>query len=188
MKFTVIVGLTTTLAATFVSAQNVTSAAAAPAASAATSTAVAPPAPSQDAPAQPPSAQVPSCAVQGTFELCLRNEDNYIRLCQETDNACLCRWHREKLTCWNNCPKDEGLRAQEIIVNNYCSMPGANVSITPWTSTAPATSVPIAPTYSPAMSASSVPTTPTNPKSDATALTMGQAGLMIGAMAAYILF
>jgi hypothetical protein len=61
-------------------------------------------------------------------------------------------------------------------------------SITPWTSTAPATSVPIAPTHSPAVPASSIPTTPTNPKSDATALAIGQAGLMIGAIAAYVLF
>ncbi|KAI8890832.1 hypothetical protein K501DRAFT_265821 [Backusella circina FSU 941] len=142
---------------------------------------VATPAPSDaaSAPASAPPNVVSSCSVKTTFDLCLQNEDNYIKLCPENDYACLCRWHREKLSCWNNCPKDEGLAQQEGVVSSYCSMPGANVSITPWTSTAPATSVPIMPTSSIVGTASSIAATPTNSKSSASTLAIGQGTLAI---------
>ncbi|KAI8642811.1 hypothetical protein BD408DRAFT_443187 [Parasitella parasitica] len=132
---------------------------------------------------------VSACAVQSTFELCLQNEDNYIKTCQEQDFACLCRWNKEKLTCWNNCPNDEGFARQEGVVSNFCSMPGANVSIAPWTSTIASTSTPILPTSVVATSATAVPTTPTNKPSSASILTMSQGALTLaGVVAAYMLF
>ncbi|KAI9484176.1 MAG: hypothetical protein EXX96DRAFT_607068 [Benjaminiella poitrasii] len=138
------------------------------------------------APAVP---NVSTCAVQSTFELCLQNEDNYIKTCQDQDFACLCRWHKEKLTCWNNCPNAVGYSAQQTLVQNYCSMPGANVSITPWTSTVAATSTPIVPSNIVSTSASIVNSTPTNKPSSASILTMSQGALaVIGFAAAYMLF
>ncbi|KAG2201379.1 hypothetical protein INT46_010184 [Mucor plumbeus] len=132
---------------------------------------------------------VSACAVQSTFELCLQNEDNYIKTCLEQDFACLCRWNKEKLTCWNNCPNDEGLARQEGVVSNFCSMPGANVSIAPWTSTIASTSTPVLPTSVVATSVSAVPTTPTNQPSSASILAISQGALtLVGVAAAYMLF
>ncbi|KAG2204967.1 uncharacterized protein EV154DRAFT_505368 [Mucor mucedo] len=137
----------------------------------------------------PTPSAVSACAVQSTFELCLHNEDNYIKTCQEQDFACLCRWNKEKLTCWNNCPNDEGFPRQEGLVSSLCSMPGANVSIAPWTSTIASTSTPIVQTSIVATSASTATTTPTNTHSAASALAVSQGVLfVVGSFAAYILF
>ncbi|KAI8988341.1 hypothetical protein BDF20DRAFT_855204 [Mycotypha africana] len=138
-----------------------------------------------EVPAATPSS-TSSCPVQSTFELCLKNEDNYIKTCQEQDYACLCRWHKEKLTCWNNCPHDLGLPNQQALVNDYCSRPGANVSIAPWTSSAPATSATLAPTQVAVNTPSSSPTAATNKPSSASNLLAHQSGAVLAAGAAAI--
>ncbi|KAI7903489.1 uncharacterized protein BX663DRAFT_506644 [Cokeromyces recurvatus] len=129
------------------------------------------------------------CAVQSTFELCLQNEDNYIKTCQDQDFACLCRWNKEKLTCWNNCPNADGYGAQQALVQNYCSMPGANVSITPWTSSVAATSTPIVQSSAVSTSTTSANSTPTNKTSSASILMLSQGALaIVGVVATYMLF
>ncbi|KAG1048289.1 hypothetical protein G6F43_009307 [Rhizopus delemar] len=81
-----------------------------------------------------------ACAVQSVFDLCIQNQDDYIKRCGIQDFACLCSTNKQKLSCWNNCPNDTGLLSQQGVVENYCSMPGANVSVTPWSSSALPTS------------------------------------------------
>ncbi|KAG1136463.1 hypothetical protein G6F38_012033 [Rhizopus arrhizus] len=81
-----------------------------------------------------------ACAVQSVFDLCIQNQDDYIKRCGNQDFACLCSTNKQKLSCWNNCPNDTGLLSQQGAVENYCSMPGANVSVTPWSSSALPTS------------------------------------------------
>ncbi|KAI8993488.1 hypothetical protein BDB01DRAFT_328908 [Pilobolus umbonatus] len=115
---------------------------------------------------------MPTCNVQSTFELCLQNEDKYINTCEEQDYACLCRWNKEKLTCWNNCPNDGGLASQAGIVSGLCSMPGANVTIPLWTSSLINTPTPIVATSIKPSSPQPVPTTSNNVTS--AALTMKQ--------------
>ncbi|KAG0732514.1 hypothetical protein G6F57_020158 [Rhizopus arrhizus] len=68
-----------------------------------------------------------ACAVQSVFDLCIQNQDDYIKRCGNQDFACLCSTNKQKLSCWNNCPNDTGLLSQQGVVENYCSMPGANV-------------------------------------------------------------
>ncbi|GAA5796709.1 hypothetical protein HPULCUR_002084 [Helicostylum pulchrum] len=100
-----------------------------------------------------------------------------------------CAWNKEKLTCWNNCPNDEGFPRQEGLVARVCSMPGANVSIAPWTSTIASSSTPIVQTSIVATSASTATTTPTNTHSAASALAVSQGALLvIGSFVAYVLF
>ncbi|KAI8353635.1 hypothetical protein EDC96DRAFT_517113 [Choanephora cucurbitarum] len=130
-----------------------------------------------------------SCALQATLDLCLQNEDNYIKTCGQQDFACLCRWSKEKLSCYSSCPNDVGVGSQKAIVDSYCSVPGANVSVAPWTSSgAPTSTVIAANTASVSSVASSTPSA-TGAKSAAATLAIGQSALVVaGAIAAYMLF
>ncbi|KAI8384740.1 uncharacterized protein BYT42DRAFT_563506 [Radiomyces spectabilis] len=127
------------------------------------------------------------CAAQDVFTLCQSNQDTYIKGCQLEDFQCLCRWHKAKLSCWDNCPNDAGRHTQDGLVTTYCSMPGANVTSiwVPPSSTAPPVSQP---------TSSGNPTKPTDASntptqgSSASGLTFDH-GLLgaAGAIAAYML-
>ncbi|KAI8083309.1 uncharacterized protein B0P05DRAFT_536870 [Gilbertella persicaria] len=138
----------------------------------------------------PTATSTSSCALQSTLDLCLQNEDNYIKTCQAQDFACLCRWNKEKLSCYSSCPNDLGAGAQKALVENYCSMPGANVSVAPWTSSVAPTSTAILSSSAAASStAASVSPAPSTAKSAAATLAVGQGALAVaGAVAAYMLF
>lgn len=46
------------------------------------------------------------------------------------DFACLCKWNRVKLQCWDNsCPNDPARATQAGVVENYCGVAKAN---SPW--------------------------------------------------------
>ncbi|KAI9497783.1 hypothetical protein BDB00DRAFT_592000 [Zychaea mexicana] len=78
-----------------------------------------------------------TCAAQTVFDLCKQNEDNYIKTCNQGDYACLCKWQKAKVSCWDTCPNDTERGTQEALMTTYCSQPGANVSnILPSTSLA----------------------------------------------------
>ncbi|CAO3615970.1 unnamed protein product [Mucor hiemalis] len=139
----------------------------------------------------PTQTSVSACAIQSTFELCLVQEQKYIETCNTKDvidYACLCRWNKEKLGCFNNCPGDDKRPAQQAEVDRVCSMPGANVSVAPWTSS-------ILPTITPTVQTSIVPTSsntastvPVNAHSGASTLFVSQGPLFVaGAIAAYVL-
>ncbi|KAI8097496.1 uncharacterized protein BX664DRAFT_326542 [Halteromyces radiatus] len=91
------------------------------------------------------------CSDQTVFELCLKNQDNYIKGCRSEEYACLCRWHSSKLSCYDNCPQDAGKLEQSRTVKDVCSQPGANVTLpaqswTPPTSSLLPTATGMAPT------------------------------------------
>ncbi|KAI8369067.1 hypothetical protein BD560DRAFT_397896 [Blakeslea trispora] len=130
-----------------------------------------------------------SCALQATLDLCLQNEDNYIKTCGQTDYACLCRWSKEKLSCYSSCPNDVNAATQKTLVDSYCSVPGANVSVAPWTSSGVPTSTAIAANTASVSSVASSTPSNTNSKSAAATLAIGQGALAVaGAVAAYMLF
>ncbi|CAO3639708.1 unnamed protein product [Cunninghamella blakesleeana] len=62
------------------------------------------------------------------FDLCLKNQDNYINGCKPDEFACLCRWHTSKLSCYDNCPLNIGKEEQTGKVKHVCSQPGANIT------------------------------------------------------------
>ncbi|CAO3703184.1 unnamed protein product [Rhizopus stolonifer] len=105
-----------------------------------------------------------------------------------TDYACLCSSNKQKLSCWYNCPNNGGFIPQQGVVQNYCSMPGANVSVTPWSSSVTPTSTQMiihsSVTASPATSV-----TPTKVVSGSSHVAIGKTALtLIGAALAYMLF
>ncbi|CAO3636763.1 unnamed protein product [Cunninghamella echinulata] len=78
----------------------------------------------------PPTQNGPvPCSDQPVFELCLKNQENYINGCRTDEFACLCRWHSSKLSCFDNCPLDTGKETQAGLVKHMCSQPGANVTL-----------------------------------------------------------
>ncbi|CAO3684266.1 hypothetical protein G6F70_005538 [Rhizopus microsporus] len=173
MKFA-IVGL---MALSLVSAQNVTSDAASSVVVATTTTIT------------PTSTTTSNCAVQSVFDLCLSNQDDYIKRCQPQDYACLCTTNKQKLSCWVNCPNDSGKGTQEGIVQEICSMPGANVSVTPWSSSAAPTSTNIVASSSIPASSSIASATPTKAASGSSALDIGNTAFaLIGAAIVYMIF
>ncbi|KAG1640988.1 hypothetical protein G6F44_006285 [Rhizopus delemar] len=176
MKFTVF-GLVATSFAV-VSAQNIT-VVDAPSAVASTATAT----------TTPTRSSTSDCAVKSVFDLCLQNEDDYIKRCQDHDYACLCTTNRQKLSCWNNCPNDTGLATQEGVVQTICSMPGANVSVTPWSSSILPTSTNIVASSSAIASASTASATPTKAASGSSAVDIEKTAItLIGAAVIYMLF
>ncbi|KAJ8659634.1 hypothetical protein O0I10_004613 [Lichtheimia ornata] len=67
------------------------------------------------------------CTDQQVFSQCLKNEDNYLKTCKSDDFACLCKWNRVKLQCWDNsCPNDPARATQAGVVENYCGVAKAN--------------------------------------------------------------
>ncbi|KAI8064686.1 hypothetical protein BC940DRAFT_305095 [Gongronella butleri] len=84
-------------------------------------------------------AQTTTCADQSVFNLCLQNQDTYLKTCATDNYQCLCHWNQAKLSCYTSCPNDPTYGTQVNVVASYCSIPGANVTST-WTgSTATAT-------------------------------------------------
>ncbi|KAI8332205.1 hypothetical protein BC941DRAFT_516975 [Chlamydoabsidia padenii] len=81
------------------------------------------------------------CSDQTVFELCLKNQENYIKACRVDEYACLCRWHSSKLSCYDNCPQDAGRLEQSRVVKDACSQPGANVTLPAQTWIPPSSSV-----------------------------------------------
>ncbi|CAO3610226.1 unnamed protein product [Cunninghamella blakesleeana] len=73
-----------------------------------------------------------ACSDQAVFDLCLQNQDNYLKTCGPTDYQCLCQWNKAKLTCYTSCPNDPTKGSQDNVVASYCNIPGANVTST-WT-------------------------------------------------------
>ncbi|CAO3595250.1 unnamed protein product [Absidia cylindrospora] len=103
-------------------------------------TAPAIPAPTQSPPPLPQGVPI-LCSDQTVFELCLKNQDNYIKACRPEEYACLCRWHSSKLSCYDNCPQDTGRIEQSKVVKDACSQPGANVTLPAQTWVPPSSSV-----------------------------------------------
>ncbi|CDH60085.1 predicted protein [Lichtheimia corymbifera JMRC:FSU:9682] len=93
-------------------------------------------------------AQNVNCPAQTVFNQCKQNEDNYLRTCKQdgkgiivnvgaydtndassskfTEYACLCKWQKAKVSCWDTCPEDSEKEAQKTLMMTYCSQPGAN--------------------------------------------------------------
>ncbi|KAL9545846.1 hypothetical protein MBANPS3_006957 [Mucor bainieri] len=67
-------------------------------------------------------AQTVPCAAQEVLNTCLSNEDNYLKTCQGQDYACLCKWHKAKLSCYDNCPNDLGMALVKGSKDTFCSI------------------------------------------------------------------
>ena len=68
------------------------------------------------------SAQVPACAAQEVLNTCISNEDTYLKTCVDQDYACLCKWHKAKLSCYDNCPNDLGMAMVKGQKDTFCSI------------------------------------------------------------------
>ncbi|KAJ8656608.1 hypothetical protein O0I10_007685 [Lichtheimia ornata] len=73
-------------------------------------------------------AQNANCPAQTVFNQCKQNEDNYLRTCKQDEYACLCKWQKAKVSCWDTCPEDSEKETQKTLMMTYCSQPGANVT------------------------------------------------------------
>ncbi|KAI8388108.1 uncharacterized protein BYT42DRAFT_558976 [Radiomyces spectabilis] len=86
-------------------------------------------------------AQIPACAAQAVFNLCLQNEDGYLKMCSNEDYNCLCKWHTAKLACWDNCPNDPARSAQDGLQQTFCAIAKAHNSTTSGQPSNPAPSI-----------------------------------------------
>ncbi|KAI8993140.1 hypothetical protein BDB01DRAFT_775276 [Pilobolus umbonatus] len=128
-----------------------------------------------------------TCTAQDILDLCLTNQDIYLKTCISTDYACLCQWHSAKLSCFDNCPNDVTRHTQMGLRDTFCS-----IASTYATTTAPAVSGPVSSSAAVAPTpAVSDPNTPnsvpsgttdnttlesTTPKSQAAATKLNMAG------------
>ncbi|KAI8342404.1 hypothetical protein BC941DRAFT_412643 [Chlamydoabsidia padenii] len=130
------------------------------------------------------------CSDQAVFDLCKKNQDQYLATCGPTDYRCLCQWNKAKLSCYNSCPNDVEKGTQENIVAADCSVPGANVTST-WSNTALPTSSSASIAVTPSASNNASASTTSNPSSAGNDLSSKLVGSMIGsaalAAAAYLM-
>ncbi|CDS12801.1 hypothetical protein LRAMOSA04985 [Lichtheimia ramosa] len=131
-------------------------------------------------------AQNANCPAQTVFNQCKQNEDNYLRTCKQdgkgmsfdvythgtddessnpnTEYACLCKWQKAKVSCWDTCPEDSEKETQKTLMMTYCSQPGANVTTlaSSMSSMSSKTMSPLPSSSSDSTSASVTPTPDTN--------------------------
>ncbi|KAG2232022.1 hypothetical protein INT48_000577 [Thamnidium elegans] len=67
-------------------------------------------------------AQSPACTAQEVLTTCLSMEDTYLKTCTAQDYACLCKWHTEKLSCFDSCPQDVGRPFVQGSKDTFCSI------------------------------------------------------------------
>ncbi|KAI7876914.1 hypothetical protein K492DRAFT_198107 [Lichtheimia hyalospora FSU 10163] len=108
------------------------------------------------------------CTDQQVFSQCLTNEDNYLKTCKSDDFACLCKWNRVKLQCWDNsCPNDPARATQAGVVESLCGVAKANN---------PATTASASSTMVHAKSSTSVPSEPTTQSTAGSSLSPSSSG------------
>ncbi|RPA88257.1 hypothetical protein BJ508DRAFT_356990 [Ascobolus immersus RN42] len=62
-----------------------------------------------------------TCAAKPILERCLETTKPQIANCDVQDWECLCARQTDVLTCFNNCPQDEGIHAQQATVTAICN-------------------------------------------------------------------
>ncbi|KAI9247223.1 hypothetical protein BY458DRAFT_551139 [Sporodiniella umbellata] len=127
------------------------------------------------------------CAVQSIFDNCLEIQNNYIKGCG-TEPSCLCRYNKQKESCWDNCPNDSGRQPQIDKSKQACSVPGASVSITPWSNTLTPTSTNSISSSTLTVSVSTATTAPTKVPSGSSAVVIQNACLIVLVASIYMLF
>jgi len=62
-----------------------------------------------------------TCAAKPILERCLETTKPQIANCDVQDWECLCARQTDVLTCFNNCPQDDGIHAQQATVTAICN-------------------------------------------------------------------
>jgi len=62
-----------------------------------------------------------TCTAKVILERCLEDTKPQVAICISNDYACLCERQKAVLTCYNNCPNDQGIHAQTATVTALCN-------------------------------------------------------------------
>jgi len=62
-----------------------------------------------------------SCTAKAILLRCLEDTKPQVTTCVSNDYACLCNRQKAVLTCFNNCPNDQGIHAQQATVTALCN-------------------------------------------------------------------
>ncbi|PGH10376.1 hypothetical protein GX51_00134 [Blastomyces parvus] len=66
-----------------------------------------------NAAAEPQNASTSKCAAQNILDACVKSTTAILNTCPTQDWDCLCTHHNNVLTCYNNCPGDQGRHGVE---------------------------------------------------------------------------
>ncbi|KAF3405214.1 hypothetical protein DPV78_002198 [Talaromyces pinophilus] len=62
-----------------------------------------------------------TCAAQNILDACLATEQAQLSGCAANDWDCLCEQSNNVLTCYNNCPGDDGQFGAQQTMTSYCN-------------------------------------------------------------------
>ncbi|EED23963.1 GPI anchored serine-threonine rich protein [Talaromyces stipitatus ATCC 10500] len=62
-----------------------------------------------------------ACAAQNILDACLATEQAQLQACGVNDWSCLCEQSNNVLTCYNNCPGDDGHFGAQQRMTSYCN-------------------------------------------------------------------
>ncbi|OKL59258.1 hypothetical protein UA08_05509 [Talaromyces atroroseus] len=88
-----------------------------------------------------------TCAAQNILDACIQDTSPQLQACEANDWDCLCEQSNNVLTCYNNCPGDDGQFGAQQTMTSYCnaakaygSSTSSSISATPSASAASAAS------------------------------------------------
>jgi hypothetical protein len=71
-----------------------------------------------------------ACAAQDILNKCVSDTTDIVSSCAPNDYGCLCQKYQAVLTCYNNCPNDQGMAGAQAEVNSNCQAASQNPTTT----------------------------------------------------------